>query len=78
MPYWIFLWDGENEEHVDQHGVTMSEFESVVMDPDDVVPGRSRDRFEATGETATGKTLLCVYEVLPDGITVYSITAFEI
>ena len=29
MPFWYFIWDGENDEHVAEHGVTPEEFEEV-------------------------------------------------
>lgn len=79
MPYFEFAWDGENEEHLAQHGVTPEEFEEVVMDPD--VSGRDKrhgpDRRYAIGETSNGKRLRCIY-VGVDGITIYPITAYEV
>ena len=79
MPYFEIIWDGENEEHIAQHGVTPDEFEEVVMNP--LKSGRDTrhgaDRHYAIGETAGGKRLRCVYEDI-DGITIYPITAYEV
>jgi len=78
MPFWFTIWDGENDEHVCQHGVTQDEFEEVVADPaSSVVPGRFPGRFEVRGETASGKRLVCVYDLLDD-TTIYPVTAFEV
>lgn len=76
MPYYFFLWQDDNTDHVGQHGVTPEEFEEVVCQPDFVEPSRSSDRLIAFGITSTGKYLACVYEML-DSDTVYPVTAFE-
>lgn len=77
MPYYFFMWDEENEEHVRQHGISEVEFEQVVMHPDRVEISRSSSRLIAFGWTATERYLACVYELLDDGVTVYPITAFD-
>ena len=78
MPYFIFQWTDEIEAHIAQHGVSMDEFEEVVMNPEDVRPTRgSASRLIAFGETSTGKYLGCVYRLL-DEATVYPLTAFEL
>lgn len=33
MPVYEFFWYDENREHVEEHGVTLDEFEAVVCDP---------------------------------------------
>lgn len=33
MPYYFFVWDVDNERHIEAHGVTMDEFEEVVCHP---------------------------------------------
>jgi hypothetical protein len=40
MPFYFFIWDGDCEQHIMEHGVTMDEFEEVVCDPDST--GESR------------------------------------
>ena len=78
MPFFFFVWDGENDDHVAQHGVTTEEFEEVVMNPENVRPTRgAANRLIAFGETSTGKYLGCVYRLF-DEATVYPLTAFEL
>ena len=77
MPYYEFFWTDEMIEHLAGHGVSPEDFETVVSNPE------SRDRSRATkrpccfGETADGRYLYCVYEMLDD-ITVIPVTAYEI
>ena len=77
MPYFhVFLWDGENDEHVAQHGVTTEEFEYVVLNADAVEVSRSSGRPISFGSTPAGRFLACVYEIIDD-IYCYPITAYE-
>jgi len=76
MPFFLFVWDGENEGHLAEHGVTVEEFVEVVCDPQRVEPSRSSGRFIAFGYASSGKYLACVYEMF-DETTVYALTAFE-
>jgi uncharacterized DUF497 family protein len=76
MPYYFFVWDDENETHLQEHGVSIEEFAEVVCDPDRVGTSRSSGRPIAFGYTSTGKYLACVFELLDDD-TVYAITAYE-
>ncbi|MBT5018329.1 MAG: hypothetical protein HON04_06240 [Planctomicrobium sp.] len=78
MPYYQFLWTPDILNHVDEHGVTIEEFEEIVMDPDFVTSSRSSGRPAAEGFTSTGKYLFCVYELLEDGVTVLPVTAYEV
>lgn len=76
MPFYVFVWDDENEEHLAEHGVTPEEFAEVVCNPDRTETSNTSGRPIAFGPTSTGKYLACVYEQL-DETTVYAITAFE-
>lgn len=77
MPYFhVFLWDGENDEHVARHGVTTAEFEYIVLNADAVEISRTSGRPIAFGLTPSGRSLACVYEVI-DQVYCYPITAFE-
>jgi site-specific DNA recombinase len=71
MPFFLFQWDGENEAHLAEHGVTRDEFAEVVCDPDHVETSRTSGRPIAFGYTSTGKYLACVYELL-DETTVFA------
>ena len=77
MPFYLFIWSDQIEEHFAEHGVTPDEFEEVVCDPDEVDQSRSSGRHIAFGETSTGKYLACVYEFLDD-TTVLPVTAYEV
>ena len=76
MPYFLFLWNDEIEQHLDLHGVTPDEFEAVVCDPESVDTSRSSGREIAFGEV-NGRFLACVYEML-DETTVLPVTAYEV
>jgi uncharacterized DUF497 family protein len=76
VPFYFFVWDGENERHLAAHGVTMEEFAEVVCDPDRLERSRSSGRPIAFGYTSTGKYLACVYELFDDD-TVYAISAYQ-
>lgn len=77
MPFFLFVWDGENEMHLAEHSVTVEEFVEIVCDPQRVEPSRTSNRWIAFGYTTTGKYLACVYEQF-DEVTVYAVTAFEV
>lgn len=80
MPFFlIFLWDGENEDHLAEHGITTGEFEFVVLTARqaDVQQSRSSSRQVAIGETPDGRRIACVYEEIDD-VTCYPITAYEV
>jgi len=76
MPFFLFIWNDELEEHLAEHGVTPDEFEDVVCDPDYVTRSRSSGKMLAFGETSSGKYLACVYEQL-DESTVLPVTGYE-
>ena len=76
MPFYFFIWDGENEEHVAEHGVTIEEFEEVVTAPRRIDRSRATDRYIAFGYSSAGKYLACVYEKFDD-LHVYPVTAYE-
>jgi uncharacterized DUF497 family protein len=77
LPFYLFLWNDEIEQHLARNGVTPEEFEEVVCDPDEVDPSRTSGRPIAFGQTSTGNYLACVYELL-DETTVLPVTAYEV
>jgi uncharacterized DUF497 family protein len=77
LPFYLFIWNDEIEEHLARHGVTPDEFEQVVCDPDETDRSRSSGRPIAFGETSTGKYLACVNEFLDD-TTVLPVTAYVV
>lgn len=76
MPFYLFIWNDEIEDHVAEHGVTCDEFEAVVCDPDTVDVSRSTGRQIAFGEV-NGRFLACVYEKI-DKDTILPVTAYEV
>jgi hypothetical protein len=76
MPYYFFLWNEINEEHLAEHGVTTGEFETIVCDPESVDRSRSSGRIVAFGDVE-GRFLACVYEMMDDD-TVLPVTAYEV
>jgi len=76
VPWYEFIWDGDSEAHLAEHGVTPEEFAEVVSNPDRVEFSRTLGRPIAVGPTFTRKYLACVYEQF-DESTVYAITAYE-
>ena len=78
MPFYQFLWTPEIIDHIEQHGVTIDEFEEIVTNPDEITISRGSGRPAAEGFSSTGKYLFCVYELMEDGMTVIPVTAYEI
>jgi hypothetical protein len=76
MPFFLFIWSEEIEEHLSLHGVTPDEFEAVVCDPASLDRSRTTGREIAFGEV-NGRFLACVYELLDD-TTVLPVTAYEV
>ncbi len=77
MPFYFFVWDEENVEHLGEHGISPEEFEAIVSDPEHEDSSRSSGRPMAFGFTTDGRFVACVFEKIDDA-TVYPITAFEI
>jgi uncharacterized DUF497 family protein len=71
-------WDDANRDHVARHGITMAEFEEVLLrDPFDLGYREEQGemRFSFLGETARGRILLVV--VTERGDLLRPVTAFE-
>lgn len=77
-------WDMEDEpdgnvQHVAEHGITIEEFEEVVLNPKNpVTESRSSDNFITFGYTSTGKHIAVVWELVSDDPkAIRPVTAFE-
>jgi uncharacterized DUF497 family protein len=77
MPVYEFFWYDENSEHIEEHGVTLDEFEAIVCNPMRVEKSRSSDRRVAFGFGNDGRKLVCVYERI-DKVTILPVTAYEV
>lgn len=80
----VIYWDMEDEpdgnvEHVAEHGITIDEFEDVVLNPNNpVVESRSSDNFITFGYTSTGKHIAAVWALVSDEPrAIRPVTAFE-
>ena len=78
------LWDleeepGGNIQHLVEHGISIDEFEEVVLNPKNPVTGsRSSDNFITFGHTSTGKHIAAIWEIVTDEPrSIRPITAFE-
>lgn len=79
MPFYFFHWDDELIDHIDQHGVSVGDFQDVVTnsDPRTWVKSRTTGRDIAFGETASGRRIACVFEWI-DEDTILPITAYKV
>lgn len=77
MPHFEFIWDGENDAHIAEHGVTIDEAEYVVKNPVELEIRKRYGRTYAYGFSQTRKFLKVVYEVVDD-LTLYVVTAYEV
>ena len=77
MPEYRFLWTDISQEKVQEHGVTLDEFQAVVCDPMWTDTSRSTGRPIAFGLSDDGRMLACVYELV-DEVDVIPVTAYEV
>jgi len=75
MPYYFFHWTPAIAEHLDEHGVTIDEFEAIVCNTSDPTKSRTSEREVAFGYGDDGRLLACVYDRLGDDII--PVTAYE-
>jgi len=76
MPYFLFVWNDHITAHIEEHGVSMDEFEAIVSNPARVSRSRSSDRTIAFGNSDDGRLLACVYELEGDEMTFIPVTAY--
>ena len=83
MPEWFdIFWDtepGGAVDHIAEHGVTPEECEQVLrVWFDDREPSRSTaERWIVQGETAAGRYLIVVFELVEEMSLVVPVTAYE-
>lgn len=78
MPWFDIFWTPDAESHLASHGVTVREFEEVLLAASRrmIETSMSSDYFTVEGETSTGRQLRIVFDMIDD-ITVFPITAYE-
>jgi uncharacterized DUF497 family protein len=77
MPYYWFRWTDVAQTKVEDHGITVNEFEAVVSQPVSTATSRSTGRPIAFGFGDDGRMIACVYEQLNE-LEVIPITAYEV
>lgn len=80
----IIYWDLEDEpdgniQHIAEHGISIEEFEEVVLKPGNpVVESRSSDNLITFGYTSSGKHIAAVWALVSDDPkAIRPVTAFE-
>lgn len=74
------LWDDDNESHIAEHGLTIDDVESVLLNPKAKTGvSKSSGRSLRFGHTTTGLYIAVAFDVLDedDGL-VYPVTAYEV
>jgi len=77
MPRFRFFWVDDNIEHVEEHGITVEDFERIVSNPIKTNVSDSSDRLCAFGFNSDGRYTICFYEMF-DELTVLPVTAYEV
>jgi uncharacterized DUF497 family protein len=73
-----FRWNGHNEDHIAEHGVTPEEAEFVVNQPARGFPRREeQSKYRVWGQSGSGRYLQVVYIFSPPGV-VYVIHARDL
>jgi uncharacterized DUF497 family protein len=76
-----FDWDdGNARKNLDKHGVSQKEAEEVFLDPmilmlEDVKHSQAEERFQALGESASGRRLHVTFTLRDDGTKIRVISA---
>jgi uncharacterized DUF497 family protein len=76
VPYYDFIWNDDLVRHLEEHGVSVEDFEQIVTNPEQIGESRSTGRPCCWGETADGRFLFCVFEKI-EPYTILPVTAFE-
>ena len=77
MPFYFFVWTPEVVAHLDEHGVSVDEFEEVVMHPDVEDISRSTGNPIAIGSTSAGRQLCCIFKRLDEDL-IEPVTAYDV
>ena len=77
MPFFFFIWTDRAVQKIGDRDISIDDVEEIISQPDSREISRSTGHPVAIGQTAAGRTLVCVYQHI-DGDTVQPITAFEI
>ena len=77
MPGIDIIWTDENEAHIVDGGVSVTDVEHVIRNSVGGGVSRSSGRPFVVGYTSDGRKVLVVYEEI-DALTVYPITAYPL
>jgi uncharacterized DUF497 family protein len=74
------IWNDEpdgNVAHIEEHGLTVDDVESVLAEPESEGVSRSSGLPCAFGHVPDGRYIIVVYETV-DADTIYPVTAYEV
>jgi hypothetical protein len=77
MPWVDVIWTDENEAHIVDAAIQVTDVEYVIRNPVGSGVSRSSGRPFVVGYTHDSRKLIVVYEEI-DAMTVYPITAYEL
>jgi hypothetical protein len=76
VPFYFFVWTDVRLDKLSDNGIEPDDYEQIVRHPLSLSQSRTTGRLIAFGRDASGDEIACVYELDPDGVTVYPITGF--
>ncbi|MDZ4657896.1 MAG: hypothetical protein SH868_10005 [Bythopirellula sp.] len=77
MPFYFFQWTDVVVEHIARNGVSVEDFQNVVMAARKTDTSVSTSRDMTYGRAADGRDIVCIYEWL-DKDSVFPVTAYEV
>ena len=82
MSFSQVIWDDPddpngNVEHIAEHGLTIDEVETVLLNPVSEGKSHSTEQPFSFGYTPTGEYIIVIYELVGDD-AIYPVTAYEV
>lgn len=77
MPWYDFIWDDQNAQHIAEHGVSIKEAQYVILNAVTLERSRATDRLVAIGQTQGGRRLFIAFDLV-DLTTAYVVTAYDL
>lgn len=77
MAWFNLFWNGENDEHIAEHGLTIEDVEHAVENCIKNHVSRSSGRPMLAGYAVDGRVIMVAFEYIDD-ITIYPVTAYEV
>ncbi len=77
MPYFDFIWTDNIVEHIEEHDISIEDYEYIVCNPSAKGVSRSSELPAVWGYTHDKRYIIAVFEKL-DAVTVLPVTAYEV